>query len=117
MGGTESKLDDRENTQYEPEKENALEAEADDLVDRVDEDLWERFCNDPNFLRTVTMRELYSNVYQGRPYLIDGLLRMGTYLFVGAPKVGKSFFILYFLTVCHSKSYMPKYCGNLAFFP
>ena len=47
--------------------------------------------NDPAYLHTVSMNELYENVYQSRPYIIDGLLCMGTYLFVGAPKVGKSF--------------------------
>ena len=37
------------------------------------------------------MNELYENVYQSRPPVIDGLLYPGTYLFAGAPKVGKSF--------------------------
>ena len=46
---------------------------------------------DPAFLSTVTLSELYNNVYRSRPFLIDGLLRSGTYLFAGAPKVGKSF--------------------------
>ena len=47
--------------------------------------------NDPAYLYTVSMNELYENVYQSRPPVIDGLLYAGTYLFVGAPKVGKSF--------------------------
>ncbi len=47
--------------------------------------------NDPAYLHTVSMNELYENVYQNRPAIIDGLLCTGTYLFVGAPKVGKSF--------------------------
>ena len=46
---------------------------------------------EPDFLPTVTMRELYENVYRSRPFLVDGLLGTGTYLFAGAPKVGKSF--------------------------
>ena len=37
------------------------------------------------------MNDLYQNVYQSRPPVIDGLLYPGTYLFAGAPKVGKSF--------------------------
>ena len=37
------------------------------------------------------MQDLYENVYQSKPPVIDGLLYTGTYLFVGAPKVGKSF--------------------------
>ena len=47
--------------------------------------------NDPAYLPTVSMNELYENVYQSRPPVIDGLLYPGTYLFAGAPKVGKSF--------------------------
>ena len=39
------------------------------------------------------MNELYETVYQSRPPVIDGLLYSGTYLFAGAPKVGKSFFM------------------------
>lgn len=46
---------------------------------------------DPRYLHTVSMTELYDTVYRSRPSLIDGLLYPGTYLFVGAPKLGKSF--------------------------
>ena len=46
---------------------------------------------DPSYLKTVSMSELLDNVYQSKPPVIDGLLYVGTYLFVGAPKVGKSF--------------------------
>lgn len=46
---------------------------------------------DPSYLKTVTMNELYDTVYQSSPPIIEGLLNAGTYLFVGAPKVGKSF--------------------------
>ena len=49
--------------------------------------------SDPAYLHTVSMSELYENVYQSSPPVIDGLLYAGTYLFVGAPKVGKSFFM------------------------
>ncbi|NCE76034.1 hypothetical protein D1157_13670 [Anaerotruncus sp. X29] len=49
--------------------------------------------SDPAYLHTVSMSELYENVYQSRPPVINGLLYSGTYLFVGAPKVGKSFFM------------------------
>ena len=48
---------------------------------------------DPNYLPTITMNELYENVYKSRPPVIDGLLRTGTYLMAGAPKVGKSFLV------------------------
>ena len=52
-----------------------------------------RAQNDPSNLNTVSMNELYETVYQSRPPVIDGLLYPGTYLFAGAPKVGKSFFM------------------------
>jgi len=37
------------------------------------------------------MTEIYDTVYLSKPPLIDGLLYPGTYLFAGAPKLGKSF--------------------------
>ena len=57
------------------------------------EDILREFqrTSDPAYLHTVSMNELYRNVYQSRPPIIDGLLYPGTYLFAGAPKVGKSF--------------------------
>lgn len=47
----------------------------------------------PGYMRTFSMSDLYENVYDSRPPIVDGLLYSGTYLFVGAPKVGKSFFM------------------------
>lgn len=44
-------------------------------------------------LHTVTMTELYDTVYQSPAPVVENLLYSGTYLFVGAPKVGKSFFM------------------------
>lgn len=49
--------------------------------------------NAPGYMHTVTLNQLYDSVYQSRPPVIDGLLCAGTYLFAGAPKVGKSFFM------------------------
>ena len=37
------------------------------------------------------MNELYEKVYPGKPPVIEGLLYPGVYLFVGTPKVSKSF--------------------------
>ena len=48
---------------------------------------------DPAYLHTVSMNELYETVYEGKQAVIDGLLYAGTYLFAGAPTVGKSFFM------------------------
>ena len=50
-----------------------------------------RRMNDPAYLPTVTMAELYDTVYESKPPVIEGLLQNGTYIFAGAPKVGKSF--------------------------
>lgn len=47
--------------------------------------------NNSKVLETVSMAELYDTVYPSKPPLIDGLLYTGTYLFAGAPKLGKSF--------------------------
>ena len=44
-------------------------------------------------LRTVSMTELYATIYPPRMSVVDGFLYNGTYLLVGAPKVGKSFFM------------------------
>ena len=67
-------------------------------INPSEEDMEEIFrqmqrMNDPAYLHTVSMNELYETVYQSRPPVIDGLLYFGTYLFAGAPKVGKSFFM------------------------
>lgn len=49
--------------------------------------------SDPAYLHTISLTELYETKYESRPPVIDGLLYNGAYLFVGAPKVGKSFFM------------------------
>ena len=74
------------------------DAKFNDLNENSPETLEELYrkmmrLNDPAYLPTVTMQELYEKVYQSRPPVIDGLLYSGTYLFAGAPKVGKSFFM------------------------
>ena len=45
----------------------------------------------PAYLPTLSMNELYEKVFPGKPPVVEGLLYPGVYLFVGAPKVGKSF--------------------------
>ena len=44
---------------------------------------------DPLYMKTVTMQELYQDIYSKKPPVIEGLLYQGTYLFVGSPKIGK----------------------------
>lgn len=51
---------------------------------------------DPSYLKTVTMTDLYETVFERQSGLIEGLLYRGTYLFVGSPKVGKSFMMAQF---------------------
>ena len=48
---------------------------------------------DPSYMKTGTMQELYQDIYSKKPPVIEGLLYQGTYLFVGSPKIGKSFFM------------------------
>lgn len=55
----------------------------------------ERFSA-PDYLPTVTMQELYETAYRSKPPIVDGLLYPGTYLFAGAPKIGKSFLMAQF---------------------
>ena len=64
-------------------------AESNENFDELKKKL--RRMQDPAYLPTVTMTELYDTVYESRPPVIDGLLQNGTYIFAGAPKVGKSF--------------------------
>lgn len=47
--------------------------------------------SDPAYLPTLSMNDLYEKVFPGKPPVVEGLLYPGVYLFVGAPKVGKSF--------------------------
>lgn len=46
---------------------------------------------DPTYLKCFTMEQLYGQVFESRPSIIEGLLKAGTYIFAGAPKLGKSF--------------------------
>lgn len=52
-----------------------------------------RKVNNPDYFNTVSLTELYDTVYQPKTQVIDNLLCAGVYLFAGAPKVGKSFFM------------------------
>lgn len=74
--------DDKINHSEEFSEENFL-----DLQRRLDR------INDPAYLHTMTLNELYETTYSSRPPIIGGLLYPGTYLLAGAPKVGKSFLV------------------------
>jgi len=52
-----------------------------------------RRMSSPDYLHTVSLSELYDTVFQPRAHLIEGILCTGAFLFAGAPKIGKSFFM------------------------
>ena len=52
-----------------------------------------RLMFDPDHLHTVSVTELFETTYTPRASIVDDFLSAGTYLFVGGPKVGKSFFM------------------------
>ena len=64
--------------------------------DNFDNDAIKKYfmqMNNPYYLPTKSMTNLYDEVYQPKTPVIENFLYSGTYLFVGAPKVGKSFFM------------------------
>ena len=50
-------------------------------------------ANKTDELQAISMTELYDTVYPPKIPIVESLIYAGTYLFVGAPKVGKSFFM------------------------
>lgn len=75
---------------------NEIIVTGNEEINPIDESMEEMLrqmqrMSDPSYLATMTMSQLYDTVYESRLPIIDGLLYPGTYLFVGAPKVGKSF--------------------------
>ena len=74
--------------------------------------------SDPSYLATMTMSQLYDTVYESRLPIIDGLLYPGTYLFVGAPKVGKSFLmaqIAYYVSTGQPLWNYPVHAGTVLY--
>lgn len=69
-----------EQTEHKPQERDFREILR--QIDRV---------NDTAYLPSLSMNELYDHVFPGKPPVVEGLLYPGVYLFVGAPKVGKSF--------------------------
>ena len=66
---------------------NSPEENIEEMRERI------RRMNDPRYLHTVSMTELYQTAYKSRPPIIDGLLYSGAYILAGAPKIGKSFLV------------------------
>lgn len=67
--------------------------EKEDICNPIDDDIFKEFEEEgrKDFMRTIDMNELYDMPFEPRVPIIDGILHKGLYLFVGAPKVGKSF--------------------------
>lgn len=87
---------DWEQPQYNTTNESITNYEEENNAD--EEDFYEKclrkiWLDDPNYLPTVSLNELYDNVYQSRLSIIDGLLYTGAYILAGAPKIGKSFLV------------------------
>ena len=49
--------------------------------------------SDPAYMPTVTLNQLFEEVFPSRPPIIDGLLYAGAYILASAPKIGKSFLV------------------------
>lgn len=62
------------------------------LGDEVARDYFNQM-NSMDYLYTVSHSELLDTTFQPRAQIVNDLLCAGTYLFAGAPKVGKSFFM------------------------
>ena len=69
------------------EKHNGSEQDFEALYRKL------RRMNDPDYLHTVSLEELYDTVYQSRTPIVENLLYTGAYILAGAPKIGKSFLV------------------------
>lgn len=69
----------------EQSEHNPQERDFKEILRQIDQ------VSDPAHLPTLSMNELYEKVFPGKPPVVESLLYPGVYLFVGAPKVGKSF--------------------------
>lgn len=63
------------------------------LGDEVARDYFLNQMNSMDYLYTVSHSELLDTAFPPRAQIVNDLLCAGTYLFAGAPKVGKSFFM------------------------
>ena len=75
---------------------NSIPDEPPKINENFEDDYFQEYfrqMNSPDYLHTVSLTELYDTAYQPKAQIIDGILCSGAYLFAGAPKVGKSFFM------------------------
>lgn len=78
---------------YNEEEQVMTEQEFDDMTWR-EMVRAEKEASNPNHLPSISMTELYERIYTRKQPLIEGVLYPGTYLFAGAPKLGKSFLMM-----------------------
>lgn len=103
---------------------NEIIATGNEEINPIDESMEEvlrqmQRMSAPSYLATMTMSQLYDTVYESRLRIIDGLLYPGTYLFVGAPKVGKSFLmaqIAYHVSTGQALWNYPVHAGTVLYF-
>ncbi len=85
--GGQSKLCNESIVTENREKHNGSEQDFEALYRKL------RRMNDPDYLHTVSLEELYDTVYQSRTPIVENLLYTGAYILAGAPKIGKSFLV------------------------
>ena len=86
-GGQPSHDSTKQRIPHETCESNPPEENIEEMREKI------RRMNDPRYLHTVSMTELYQTAYKSRPPVIDGLLYSGAYILAGAPKIGKSFLV------------------------
>ncbi len=85
--GGQSKLCNESIVTENREKHNGSEQDFEALYRKL------RRMNDPDYLHTISLEELYDTVYQSRTPIVENLLYTGAYILAGAPKIGKSFLV------------------------
>ena len=84
-GGQPLSITTTQSIAEEQSEHNPQERDFKEILRQIDR------VSDPAYLPTLSMNDLYEKVFPGKPPVVEGLLYPGVYLFVGAPKVGKSF--------------------------
>lgn len=75
--------------------EDSIPNPTDDDKQALEELLRKLDCGtNPTGLDIVSMTELQGRYFERSPAIMDGLLSVGTFLFTGAPKIGKSWLML-----------------------
>ena len=95
-------MDNKKTAPYEPTAIGSEQSPIDNSIiaqsdEKSNTDFYKKMIRqmtDPSYLPTISMSELYENVYDSKPPIVEGLLYAGTFLFVGARNVVICLFIL-----------------------